>query len=246
MAKRRRTAKTSFRGSKAPWRETRRVDSSIDGGECISGLAAECTEEILGTHFVFPAPSLPCFTVLVYPLLSKSDWQPLDASLNASWKERVVHTHTSLDVAVQPNPLWMASISRAYQVEIQTGVPAAVLIAPWRSALIIYDDDETLNPLGIPSLFSNNWQETERYIPGTFREGRIYHQSSVVEIQPVPKVKVETRAKRRLETGQGLYWQFEMGCVTANDASGDIGRDLFLSFGGPFWLLGQASSTYVE
>jgi len=247
MAKRRmrRTTKT-FRGSKAPWRETRRVDSSIDGGQCIPGFGVECTEQVLGTHFVFPAPNLPCFTVLLYPLLWKGDWQNLDGSLNASWKERVVHTHSSLDVEVQPNPLWMAAISRAYQVEIQTGVPAAVLIAPFRSALCIYDDDEVLNPLGIPSLFSNGWQETERYIPGTYRAGRIYHQSSVVEIQPIPRVKVETRAKRRLETGEGLYWQFEMGCVTANDDSGDVGPELFGNFGGPFWLLGQASSTYVE
>jgi len=245
MAKRRRTRTKTFRG-KAPWRETRRVDSSIDGGECIPGLGAECTEEILGTHFVFPAPNLPCFTVLVYPLLSKADWQNLDATGNASWKERVVHTHTNLEVEVQPNPLWLAQVSRNYQVEIQTDTPASVLIAPFRSALVIYDDDETLNPVGIPSLFSNGWQETERYIPGTFRQGRIYHQSSVVEIQPIPRVKVSTSARRRLETGEGLYWQFEMGCVTANDASGDIANDLFTAYGGPFWLLGQASSTYIE
>jgi len=37
-----------------------------------------------------------------------------------------------------------------------------------------------------------------------------------------------------------------MGGVTANDANGSIANDLFIAYGGPFWLLGQASSTYIE
>jgi len=248
MAMRKKWSKRKTSRSRAPWRETRRVDSQIHGGPCISGLQAECTDEIDGTHFVFPQPGAGCFTIALYPVLYAPDWQ----SLGPDWKERIVHTHTSVNVWIQPNYLWMASVARRYLEENQTTIPSAILIAPWRCCLMIYDDDEVLDPTGSVSLFQTGWQETERYLPGTFREGRIYHQSSVVDGNQAGggPIRIESRHRRRLETGEGLYWQFEMGCVTfaGQDGTGaDIDHiDAFGNWAGPFWMLGQFSSSYIE
>jgi len=246
MAMRRRARTKTSRGKTAPWRETRVIDSQLNGGLCLPGLAAECTEEIDGAHFKFPQITAPCATIALYPVVIEEDFQ----SQPSNWKERIVHTGTDVDVTVQPSWLWMASVARHYFDEIQTQFPLARLIAPWRCALVIYDQDE-VDSVAISSLYTEGWQQEERYLPGTYREGRIYHQGSVIESNAAERIRIRSRHRRRLETGEGLYWQFEAGCVeysgvdtglnviTANDAIQDFG-------GGPFWLLGQFRSTYIE
>lgn len=120
----------------------------------------------------------------------------------------------------------------------------AELWLPHRACLVIYDDDNVTT--SAKSLYDSTFFENEKYIPGTFRDYFFRMPGLFMDQVGLPmRYKVRTRARRRLETGQTLYWQFEFGCPLANSLNGDA-NDLFQNYGPPIQGEGTFRTAYVE
>lgn len=243
----RRTFRSRSRPSRATWRETRFV-SSVLGTPCIPGMAAECTTSIDGgSAIVFPSNTNPCATILAYPVLTAADWQPIDGlSGNPGWKERVVHTRSVVNTTLLLNPVWVSSIARAWFSDIQTAVPLDWLHVPYRSCMAVFDDDELTDASTLESMYDDGWMERERVIPGTFRDGKLVLQGSIATWADAVKMQQTANARRRLETGESLYWLFEMGCVSYANSEEPVVNDMFAAANGPLWLQSHFRSSYVE
>lgn len=196
---------------------------------------------------MFPSNTNPCATILAYPVLVAQDWQPIDGlSGNPAWKERVVHTSTTVNAHLVLNPVWVATSARSYFAEIQSQIPLTWLHVPWRSCLAVFDDDELTDASTLESMYDDGWMERERVVPGTFRDGRLMLQGSAADQERPVTITQRTAAKRRLETGEGLYWLLEMGCVSWANSEEPLVNDMFALANGPMWVMAHFRSSYVE
>lgn len=195
--------------------------------------------------YPWPYPGEPCNTILAYPLIWTPDFQPVDAAGDPSWKERVVETSMSVTADIIVNNLWWMDVWKLAFDQVSLGVATSVFTVPWRSAIVKYDDDEVRSGNGILSLFANGVEEREQVVPGTFRSG-VFHGTGVASTPPPQKISIKSRAKRRVETGEGLYWIFEVGCANILGTNGNLNQ-LFDQYNtGPLMLMAHFSVSYVE
>lgn len=246
MAWKRRTKKSSPGKRSAPWRETRTVESAIGNG-CLPGFGEACENpSVLAFPTAFMSSQDPCATIALWPVLGDSDFQSLDAGGLPRWKERVVHTYTEAQVTFFVSNLWLQDVYRKWLDEVNLGqAGSAEMWLPMRACLVIYDDDNVTT--SAKSLYDPTFFENESYIPGSFKEYFVRMPGLFENRVGQPMhYNVKTRARRRLETGQTLYWQFEMGCALySGDAAADA-EDAFSLFGPPIEGIGTFRTAYIE
>lgn len=249
MATRRKVwSKRSFRGGKtrAPWRETRSISSAI-GGDCSAGFSLACDNPTVpGSPTPLTSPTDPCSTISIYPVLWPPDFQPAIGG-NISWKERVVHVATTVDLHIIPNNLWVNDMYKEWLACVNAGaaVCTEVFTVPWRAGIVKLDLDEALD-IGAQSLFDENIFEDERFVPGTIRSGVFWAPGLVgSQMNATQRCLIKTRAKRRVDSSEGLFFQFEIGCVSFSGFSATA-NEAYDAYGPPLWGIGQLRSTYIE
>lgn len=247
--RRKRATKGSYRGrTKAPWRETRTVEGVI-GRLCSPGFSEICENPSFPNYPDYMTDFTdPCATVSVYPVLWYQDWQPFDpATQETRWKERVVHSFTEVRVDLIANEGWINNAYTQWLGSVNSGGTGAGFYwgLGWRAALVIYDVDELIT--GAPSIFEPSWMENERYLPGTMREG-IWWQPGLVgsQMNQAQKLRIKAPLKRRLETGEGLFLHFEVGCVRIGNSFASSFEEWWATYGPPILGLGTVRSSYVE